>query len=66
MSEFGLSIPSMGTLIFGAVVCAVGLIVLWREIVKPRLVPDRRRHKVKVELERRESERRKYPRHQHA
>lgn len=65
MSDYELSIPSIGTFILIGTVCVIALFFLWQKMKKPRIEPDRRQLKMKVEAERRKGERRKYPRYQY-
>lgn len=65
MNNYEFSIPSIGTFIFIGTACVIALFFLWQKMKKPRIEPDRRQLKMKVEVERRKSERRKYPRYQY-
>ena len=65
MSDYELSIPSIGTLILIGALCVIGLFFLWQKFNKPRLEPDRSHVKMQVEVERRKGERRKYPRYRY-
>jgi len=65
MSNYEFSIPSIGTLILIGTICVVVLFFVWQKFKQPRLEPDRRKLKMNVEVERRKSERRKYPRFQY-
>lgn len=65
MSDYELSIPSMGAIVFIGIACVIALFFLWQKISQPRLEPDRRQLKMKVEVERRKSDRRKYPRYKY-
>jgi hypothetical protein len=65
MSDYELSIPSIGTFIFIGTAFVIALFFLWQKMKKPRLEPDRRQLKMKVEVERRKGDRRKYPRYQY-
>lgn len=67
MSNYELSIPSIGTLILIGTLFVIALFFLWQKVNKPRLEPDRRRVNMKVEVERRKGiDRRKYPRYRYS
>lgn len=66
MSNYELSIPSIGTLILIGTLFVIVLFFLWQRMNKPRIEPDRRKTNMKVEVERRKNgERRKYPRYRY-
>ncbi len=65
MNDYELSVPSLSTIMLIGGACVAALFFLWKRFSKPRLEPDRRQRTMKVEVERRKGERRKYPRYQH-
>ena len=63
MTDYDLPLQFLKILIVFGSVCAIILFYWWKNLAMPPLAFDRRQLNIKVEVERRKGERRKYPRH---